>query len=229
MANVPLHIFENLKAAGFMAGTVLKGEWRNQAEIYEFLRKSFPEEEKTILSPIQTHGPEIAFIDDGTATDNINADGVLANSREVCLTVRTADCIPLLMADPATGVFGAVHIGWRGLVAGIVEELTAFIGAREYRPESVLFGLGPSIGKCCFETGDEVATLFEKSLVSMKQEALFVDLRGAVREKLVAAGARAQNIEEIDDCTACSGKEYYSYRRTGDASLQMVSFIFRSE
>jgi YfiH family protein len=224
-----VYIFDNLRAAGFMAGTVLKGAWRNQAEIYDFVGTEILSGKKTIISPIQTHSSEIVFIHDPSNTDNNNADGIMSDSKEVCLTVKTADCIPILLADPSTGVFGAVHVGWRGFLAGIVEELLAEISERGLRPESIRFGLGPSIGKCCFETGEEVAVLFDESSVSVKHQAMLVDLKGAAIEKLLAAGVAAGNIEDVDDCTACSGEKYYSYRKTGDASLQMVSFIFRSE
>ena len=223
-----LFIFENLKTVGFTAGTILNGTRQGRAEIYDLVKDRFPAVKKTIVSPLQTHGAEIVFIGDGSETDNINADGVLSDSGEMCLTIRTADCVPILLADPSTGIFGAVHVGWRGLVTGIIEELTARIDENGLRADSIRIGLGPSIGKCCFETGDEVAILFEESSVSMKQEALLVDLRGAVMEKLTAAGIEANNIENVDDCTVCSGDKYPSYRRTGDASIQMVNFIFRS-
>jgi YfiH family protein len=223
-----LHIFENLKTAGFTAGIILNGVRRGRTEIEDSIRKRLPRVKKTILSPLQTHGTEIVFIDDGTNTDNINADGILSDSEEMCLTIRTADCVPILLADSSSGIFGAVHVGWRGLVAGIIEELTGMIADRGLRADSILIGLGPSIGKCCFETGDEVAILFDESSVWLKQQALLVDLKGAVMEKLTGAGIEAGNIENVDNCTVCSGDDYPSYRRTGDASSQMVSFIFGS-
>lgn len=228
MAGDPVCMFDKFSPHGYTAGMVLKDPWGSQDEIYAHIRKEFLRNSTEMISPFQTHSSSIAVIGKDHESRSPVADGAISNSESVCLTVRSADCIPLLMIDKSSSFFGAVHIGWRGLVGGIVEELFKFADDRRLRTGDMQFYLGPCIGSCCLEVGHEVAILFDDPCLTIRNDSFFVDLRKAAVNRLVAAGVRESNIDGLPECTSCLSQKYYSYRRDGRASIQMVSFIFRS-
>lgn len=151
----------------------------------------------------------------------LSTDALVTNKRNICLMVMTADCVPVLLFDPEKKVIAAIHAGWRGTVGGIVDK-TIDLMNREYRvnPENLVAAIGPSIGKCCFEVGEEVKDAFGKydadcsGFVSGGKEAgkYQVDLREANRLQLLKAGVLDERIEVADKCTCCLHEEFYSYR-----------------
>ncbi len=221
-------MFDEFSSFGYTAGIVLKGRWKTQEEIYNHINTEFVGNSIKTISPFQTHSSEIAIIEKDHSSQNLSADGAISNLENVCLTVRSADCIPMLMAEPSTGFFGALHVGWRGLIGGITEELFNLSGDFKLNPEDMHFCLGPSIGNCCYEVGDEVAALFEDHVISKSDDRYFVDLPKALKNKLISLGVRESNVGESPGCTSCLSDKYYSYRRDGKAPIQMVSFIFRT-
>ena len=143
-----------------------------------------------------------------------NADGVLAG-------VKTADCVPILIGDPRTRSFAAVHAGWRGTLATAVIEgvkrLTQEYGAR---PEDLRVAIGASAGPCCYEVGSEVIEAFSsrfpngaKLFTPSRPGHAFVDLIQANREQLVSTGVRAERIHVAPLCTMCRTDLFFSYRQ----------------
>jgi YfiH family protein len=212
---------------GFHSGIILKGPWKSHDDIFKLLKSEIIDSNLSIVSPVQLHGSDIALIDNLPNTSNIAADGVLTRNDKLCLTVKTADCLPLTLADPLTGLFGAIHIGWRGLAGGIIENLTLAIKNLDMDFDRLYISLGPCIGDCCFEIGGEVAILFDNEFVKARDDRYFLDIRTPVKKKLVASGIPEDNIVEITECTSCQSEKYYSYRRDRQAPIQMVSFISR--
>jgi len=228
MAGDPVCMIDEFSSFGYTAGIVLKGRWKDQDEIYDHISREVVGNSVRMISPSQTHSSRIAVIEKDHESRSLSTDGAISNSENVCLTVRSADCIPTLMVEPSTGFFGAVHIGWRGLIGGIVEELFNLSGSFKLNPEDMLFYPGPSIGNCCFEVGDEVAALFDDPFITRRDDKFYVDLPKALTNKLISLGVRESNIGGSPDCTSCLSDRYYSYRRDGSAPIQMVSFIFKS-
>jgi YfiH family protein len=226
--NDPYFIYNELRDFGFVAGITLKGPWKSQSDVYRFVRRELAPIEGKVVIPRQVHGSNIRYIDSHNLARKYEADGVLTRSENLCLTVSTADCIPLLVADSTSGIFGAVHIGWRGFVSGIVENLVFQTSELGMKIDSSRFIIGPSIGPCCLEVGPEVASLFEDTLVSRRGESTYVDLRGAVRNKLVLNGVDNNSIGGASECTSCDPSKYYSYRRDKRSPVQMVTFIYKS-
>lgn len=220
---------EAFDAIGFKAGFIEKNRWSKQSELYDAVSRAFPDNKFEIISPRQTHSSDILFIDGNSSNPNPMADGTISRLPGICLTVRTADCVPMLFADPATGLFGAVHVGWRGFVGGIIEELFAIIRKNGSDFSNMRFFLGPSIGQCCFEIGDEVAALFDDKFVVNRDKRNFIDLPGAVRNKILSHGVNETDIRAGKDCTSCCKERFYSYRRDGEAPIQMVAYIFRAK
>lgn len=127
-------------------------------------------------------------------------DAVVTEQPALPVAVRTADCVGIVAHAP--GRVGAAHAGWRGLVAGILQEFaTAMGGAARYY-------VGPSIGPCCYEVGVDVAELFPDHVSTTTALTRSVDLRSATRAIL-------PSIEWMDDrCTMC-GPGLPSHRRDG--------------
>lgn len=180
-----------------------------------------------VVLPVQTHSARVVRVD-GEAADCGELDGVdglVTARRGVAIGVRTADCLPLLMADAEGGVVGAIHCGWRGCVAGIAAEGVRVMSGAGARPERIVASFGPHICRECFEVGEEVAALFPPEAVIRRQGRVrpYVSLARAVELQLRAAG-----VCHIVDSGICSfeNSAYYSVRRQGRAlPHRTISFI----
>lgn len=160
------------------------------------------------------------------------ADGLYASAADPgpkVLAVRTADCVPILLCSPQGDRFAALHSGWRGTVANIVEPAVRAL-TQELRPQIEASDLWAMIGPCieidAFEVGDEVAEQFP--IQHRWRDAAgrwHVDLPGMVAAQLRAAGLRAEQCLRVGQCTHAHPDLYYSYRRDGRPTGQMLSFI----
>ncbi len=140
--------------------------------------------------------------------------------KSVAVSIRTADCFPILLADPETRAVAAVHAGWRGTAAGIVRStLTRMRGEFGTDPRNAYAAIGPGIGPCCYEVGVDVARQFGM------QEAGNLDLAMENRNQLIAAGLDPARIEQVGGCTFCHPALFFSWRRDRDRAGRMVSFI----
>lgn len=152
-------------------------------------------------------------------------DGLLTAEAGLGLGVWTADCVPVLLAGG--GAVAAVHSGWRGTAVGVVpravERLWLEFGVRV---EQLHVGLGPAIGRCCYEVGGEVVeALAERGVPEdlwlSKQH---VDLRALIRAELEGLGVTAERIELVGGCTACE-PSCASYRRDGESAGRQLSVV----
>jgi YfiH family protein len=206
----------------------LKGPWKYPEDIYEYIRRELIPPDMSLVIPEQVHGVDIVHIGDKTNDFTFEADGAVANRSDICLSVTTADCLPLILADPESGYFAAVHVGWRGFVGGIVENIFEYALKFKMNLGATRFIIGPGIGDCCFEVGPEVAILFDEDFIANHDGGLYLDLRKAVGTKLEKMGVIKANVDVINECTSCRSDLYYSYRRDKTTPLQMVTFIFKS-
>jgi len=160
-----------------------------------------------------------------------HADAMATDLAGLALGIYSADCIPILLADPETGAFAAAHAGWRGTVAGIARAVVHTLVRRfGSQPARLRVAMGPSIGPCCFEVGDEVAARFSGRFVQAAESPRgrpTVDLRAANRALLEEAGVPTLNIDGAPPCTACDPARFYSFRRDGRETGQHVAFIMR--
>ena len=148
------------------------------------------------------------------------ADSLLTSTPGLAVSIRTADCYPILLADRETRAVAAVHAGWRGTAAEIVKrtivQMTAEFGAR---PENIYAVIGPGIGACCYQVGEEVAARFGR------KHAGHLDLAAVNRRQLLEAGVPGEQIDAVGGCTFCEAATFYSYRREKEEAGRMVSFI----
>ena len=143
-------------------------------------------------------------------------DGHATGAAGLGLLVLAADCLPLALAAP--GRVAIVHCGWRGLAAGIVERAVASFA------EPPAAAVGPGIGRCCYEVGDEVTAAFAgtRGVVTGRM----LDLRAACESKLRAAGVG--RIEHVDLCTSCREDLFFSHRRDGGVTGRQAGVVWRS-
>jgi polyphenol oxidase len=162
----------------------------------------------------QRHGATVTrarsrgIVTPGTVYDH--CDGLWTDERGRAMLLITADCVPVAVTRrPHPGVRPAVavlHVGWRGLLAGVVGE-----GVRSLGPGRTAAVIGPAIGPCCYEVGEEVASPAQEAFGADVVRDSRLDLWTAVERALRAAGC--EHVDRVDICTACDADRFFSHRR----------------
>lgn len=185
----------------------------------------------------QVHGRTIVSTDARDAAwSRQEADGITSDDPSVALVVRVADCAPVLIADAATGAVAAVHAGWRSTMHRIVTAaVTSMQNAYGSRPEDLIVAIGPSLGACCGEMGDEVVEAFRDEGHSEASIAAWFarsagrrphfDLWRANHDQLVTAGVRPDAIHLSRLCTRTHPDAFHSYRARGRQAGRMAAVI----
>lgn len=182
----------------------------------------------------QVHGPAVVAIDRGAQPLELRrheADGLVALAGQTPIGVRVADCAPLLLADVASGAVAALHAGWRGTVAGVVEAgVAALLRASAGQPDALRVAVFPHIRACCFEVGDDVADTLRMASPSpcvMKKSGHrpHVDLFTILAAKLAALGIAREHVEDVAGCTRCESDRFFSFRRDGKHSGRHLAAI----
>jgi YfiH family protein len=205
---------------------------------------------------IQVHGADVVvYREDKRPADGPapRADVVLTDNPALALTVQTADCVPILLADRRTRAVAAAHAGWRGLAARVprvvVDRMIADFGSKV---DDLMVAIGPSIGACCYEVGEDVRGRFEGERFTPADIARWFQTAPAIsstnppmaslpphrrpnhwffdgwtcaREQLMSAGVPADQIFGADLCTASHERCFCSYRRDGVVAGRMAALI----
>jgi YfiH family protein len=171
------------------------------------------------------HGATVAVVGTGDGGQVIpDADGLVTAARGVMLAVHSADCVPLLLADPNRHVVAAVHAGWRGVATGIAGVAVTVMADRfGCRPADLRVAIGPCIGPCHYEVDEPVIARLQKwpwweAVVTPNPHGRWqLDLREATRRQLNERGVPVIQIETLDWCTFEHPELFYSYRRDGSS------------
>ena len=145
--------------------------------------------------------------------------------------VRTADCVPVLIADSRGQACAAVHAGWRGIAAGIAEAALDTLKSAGCDPEEAVVALGPAIGGCCYEVGTDVVDALRSAcpdtswLADAPGGTTRVDLRAALRSQLTRAGVSRSAIHGAPWCTRCRNDLFFSVRTEGQATGRLMAVI----
>ena len=169
---------------------------------------------RSVVGMKQVHGARLEEIGPGPDRVIPDCDGLVTELPEAALVIRTADCLPIVAFGD--GRLGAAHAGWRGVRSGILGELVKRMGGTEFE-----VAIGPGIGPCCYEVGQEFEEWFAPHLVCRARRRYF-DLPGAARAQLEEAGVAPERIHTVSECTACS-PEFHSFRRDGAAAGRMMT------
>jgi len=192
-----------------------------------------------LVFPHQTHGTEVCVITPEwlalpakeRALRLEGIDAVTTDVAGICIGVSTADCIPVLLFDPEHRAVAAIHAGWRGTVARIVQKTIARMQhAYGTRPEQLRAVVGPGISLEHFEVGDEVYEAFalagfDMSLIARRYAKWHLDLPACNRLQMTDCGVDAAHIHLSGICTFAQADTYFSARRLGIASGRIFSGI----
>ncbi len=181
----------------------------------------------------QVHGTDVHEVgpsDDREATLHTSGDALVSRSPGVACAVRTADCVPVLFADPPTGMVAAAHAGWRGAAKGVVAAaVRRLLQAGAEGP--LLAAIGPHISLASFEVSAEVAKeLLEASpdpgiVDESRGPRPHVDLRRMIRAQLLNLGFDEGAVDDVPGCTVSDASLFFSYRRDGKIGGRHLSAI----
>jgi YfiH family protein len=163
---------------------------------------------RSVVRGYQVHGTVVGRVlceSGGSRQPTFEADGHAVAAPAVAAMVLTADCIPVVLG--AKGAVAALHAGWRGLAAGVLEEGVRALREVGGRGAAIAI-VGPCAGACCYEVGEEVHAAFGGA----HRAGRLVDLRAIAHERLIAAGVA--QVRDVTACTICD-ERYFSFRREG--------------
>ena len=175
----------------------------------------------------QVHGASLAMVERRQALPRPlpGCDALLTAVPGVALLIRTADCLPIFLTDPARGVVALLHAGWRGLAASLpARAVSAFQHGYQSRAAELSVAIGPAIRACCYEVGPEFDEPFG-SYVQLRNGRRTCDLVGYAIAQLRQCGVRPDRILDTQRCTACEPQQWFSLRREGPSTGRLTSVI----
>lgn len=191
----------------------------------------------------QVHGTEVLALPQDAAArrpfyrttvdERPPADGLMTDAPGATVAVAVADCLPLLFADRRARAVAAVHAGWRGLAAGVIENTVAALEAMYgISPSDLVVGIGPAIGPCCFEVGPEVIEALaergyeaEARVSGVQGTRPYADLGAVATAILRQLAVPDDNVSHAGVCTVCNSDQLWSYRADGAAAGRMLCGI----
>jgi len=167
----------------------------------------------------QVHGATVLHAERGGLTGR--ADALTTARPGLPLCVSTADCLPVLLYDARAGRLAAVHAGWRGTVQSVTRAAVLTLVEAGSAAADLVVAIGPSIGPCCYEVDAPVIARLEAAFPGGGEAwatpkgpgKWMLDLWGANRDQLIAAGVRPERIDLLRLCTGCRPDLLFSYRR----------------
>lgn len=181
----------------------------------------------------QVHGTlahVLAGDEEQAAVHRIEGDALASRSPQVACGVRTADCVPILLADTRSGAVGAIHAGWRGVASGAVEAGVRAVRELAGDGAELLAAIGPHIRQGAFEVSEDVASELEASspvagVTDRSGTKPHVSLVRIVRAKLVALGIAESQLDDTGGCTVSEPERFFSFRRDGKIGGRHLSAI----
>jgi len=199
----------------------------------ETIQKKLPNREFIVAN--QTHSDNIKIIttpqEQGwseLSTAIENCDALITNQKGIMLTILTADCVPILLFDPKKEIVSAIHAGWNGTYKQILYKTVRKMQKEfDCNPRDIIAGVAPSIGRCCYEVGEDVAKHFSDDSLAFDTigDKYMLDLPYINQQQLLKAGLLLKNIELSNICTACEVENYFSYRKECGCSGRFMSMI----
>lgn len=178
----------------------------------------------------QVHGVRVARVVPGSAAPG-EADALVGAGPGVLVGVRTADCVPVLLADAGGSRVAAVHAGWKGLAAGVIPAALAALRAEGCAPSDLVAVVGPHIGACCYEVDAPVLEALARFGGELAEAStptrpghVRLDLGRLARGDLLRS-LSPDAVARIGGCTCCEAECFHSYRRDGERSGRLVHWV----
>lgn len=189
-----------------------------------------------VVSVQQVHGTEVLVLNHPVHVGEKfigGWDAIITNQPNVLVTVRTADCVPVLLADSHQRIVAAIHAGWRGAVHGILSKtLEQMVDEFGCTIHSIQMAIGPSAGPCCYEVDGPVIDPLQANFSDWESVLTLhgaqygkIDLKALLRRQAVERGVPSGRIHTLNLCTICRPEQFYSYRRDGEVHGAMVSGV----
>lgn len=180
----------------------------------------------------QVHGREVVTLRKGDEPPaGKQADALLTDDPALVVSVRTADCVPILVTEKSGRLVAAVHAGWRGMVAGILPECLSALHHQGIGKEDMILAIGPCIGAEAFEVGEEVVAEFVRALggdapvIRVEGCKPHVDLGRAAFLQARGYGLMEEQIDHADLCTVRDERLFFSHRRDAGLTGRMAAVI----
>lgn len=156
-----------------------------------------------------------------------DVDGLVTREKGVLLSVRSADCVPVLLYDVKKDIAGAVHSGWLGTKKQISVKAVELFKSFGSNPEDILVAMGPAIKSCCYQVGEEFYNHFpgHLSAFSVKNSKIYLELTDIIAKDLINIGIKNENMDICPLCTCCEEEYFFSHRRQGPNRGTMAAFI----
>jgi YfiH family protein len=214
---------------------VLRGSSDQERDAWDAIARVVGLDVTNLVRLRQVHGAEVYLARDGAPPLPPAADIVLTDRVDRVVAVQVADCAPVLLAtDDGRGV-AAAHAGWRGTAADVAGvSVRAMNRDLNVEPSTLSAAIGPSIGPCCYEVGDELVEAFATRgwdrgalarWFARRDGKLYLDVWQANADQLVKAGVLPDRVHVSRLCTACHRDWFYSYRREGAGTGRLAGFI----
>ncbi len=174
----------------------------------------------------QIHSAEVLTVDKPGIYPR--SDALISPCDGLFLTIQTADCLPIFIFDPVKRFVAAIHAGWRGAIAGIVQNTLKMItGLHGLNPKNFFAAIGPGLQKECFEIRPDVSRYFSSQYLLPHADPgkSYLDLSRYIHDLLTKGGIPEEQIEDRKICTMCDHETYYSYRRDREKSGRMMGVI----
>ncbi len=178
-----------------------------------------------LVFPEQVHSDHVRAVEKPGVVSR--CDALITQTRNLFLTIQTADCFPVFLLDPQIQAVGIVHSGWRGTAKNIVGKTVALM-EKEYKakPEHIIAAIGPGVQQACYQVDAQTASHFSGSvLLPDGMDHFKLDVQQAIVRQLQDAGLSERQIERDKTCTHCAADLYFSYRRDGHQSGRMMGVI----
>ena len=188
--------------------------------------------EDSLVTGYQVHSDRVAIVGpDEKGALLPTTDALVTDSAEISLTLRFADCVPLFFFDPVRRVVALAHAGWKGTVNKIGSKvIDVFQTAYDSRSSDIIACIGPSIGPCCYQVGNDVIQQVEEAfptatdlLLLQQDDSVHLDLWAANRLQLETSGVT--KIEEAEMCTVCHRDEFFSHRGDRGSTGRFGAFL----
>ncbi len=185
----------------------------------------------------QVHGETIVLVGESnfSAMRSAQADGMITRDRGIALGVETADCVPVLLVDPAIPAVAAIHAGWRSTVMKILRKAVAMMqGEFGSDPARMIAAIGPAIGPECYEVDEPVMGPVRETFPFWKEAASprgngrwSLDLVKLNRIELAQAGLSRTGVYAFGLCTYCRAELFYSFRREGRTGRMLSAIMIK--
>ena len=186
----------------------------------------------------QVHGDQVLVLEDNPVDTvakyhHLDYDAIITSKSGIAIGVLTADCLPIMIYDPEKKAVGVVHAGWRGtclnIVGNVIQRMRKVFRSE---PDSLLVGLGPCIGECCYEVDIKVVRSIKNSTSRWKEfikplraNRYILDLVGLNIHQLRQTGVSEKHIIRVNACTKCNQKIFFSHRGSRGKTGRQLTFI----